>query len=247
MSLQNVQADIAEMILSEETHLGVFHPLENIEIYHDNLIATLLKALKHTFPMVEKIVGDKFFAAAAREYTRHYPSRNGNLNVYGEYFSDFLLHYPPAMSLIYLSEVATIEWAVHTLYHAAEHAPLSFDELENLNPGKYDELTLVLHPATRLVKCQFPMLEIMELCEGKLDKNIDLSSGGVNLLITRPAYEIQFLSLAEDEFTFLNCLHHHISITDALDQALAVNPAFDLMQHLIEWVNSKLIVEIKHY
>lgn len=247
MSLQNVQADIAEMILSEETHPGVCHPLENIEIYHNNVIVTLLKTLKNAYPMIEKIVGEDFFLAAAREYTRRYPSRSGNLHDYGEYFSDFLTEYPPALPLIYLPEVANVEWAIHTLQFAAEHAPLNSHQLDDLNPSQYDAFTLILHPATKLVKCHYPIFDIMKLCEGKLDRNIDLTAGGVNLLITRPVYEIQYASIEEDAFIFLSCLQHHTSITDALDQALAVNPAFDLSHHLNEWVNAQLIVEIKRY
>src|SRR3990167_10192357 len=106
----------------------------NLAIYRNNIFATLMHTLKATYPLTLVLLGKDFFAMAAREYIRQYPSRSGNLHDYGEYFGNFLATYQPVHELIYLAEVAEFEWAFHTIYHAPNHPPFAAHSLTSFQP-----------------------------------------------------------------------------------------------------------------
>lgn len=121
MSLQNLQAELAEAILANDPATTIVLPVEHLRIYQNNIESNLVKTLKNTYPLITKLLGDDFFQTTACHYIAYYPSRSGNLHDYGEYFSDFLAEHPPVKHLCYLAEVALFEWSCHTLFVAADH------------------------------------------------------------------------------------------------------------------------------
>lgn len=242
MSLQNAQAEFAEILLAEDESADLLLGSQNMSIYRNNVTTNLLNALQTTYAMITKLVGEDFFRIAAKEYIHLYPSRSGNLHDYGEYFSDFLAAYPPVKNLPYLAEVAEFEWACHTLQFAADHPPLDLNVLAHLSPNDYNCLNFTLHPAAQLIKFHYPMLRIIDLCEGKIDEEIDLQEGGVNLLIVRRHLDMMFLPLNTADFTFLNALQNHQTLADALEAALLIDAEFKLEERLSFWIQDKIIV-----
>src|SRR3989338_5990145 len=101
MMLQNAQADFIEAMQALDEHTTLVSPAMNLAIYRNNIFATLMHTLKATYPLTLVLLGKDFFAMAAREYIRQYPSRSGNLHDYGEYFGNFLATYQPVHELIY--------------------------------------------------------------------------------------------------------------------------------------------------
>lgn len=119
MSLQNLQLEFADAIYSGNLQMESVLPVQNLHIYQNNVLTHLIQTLQNTYPLIEKLVGEDFFRICAKEYIKQYPSRSGNLNEYGEYFSDFLVKYEPVKELVYLTEVANFEWTCHILLTAA--------------------------------------------------------------------------------------------------------------------------------
>src|SRR5512144_66432 len=68
-------------------------------IYVNHFRVTLIDALVATFPIVQQLVGDLFFQAAARRYVRATPPAHPCLLAYGGDFPDFLERLPEARSL----------------------------------------------------------------------------------------------------------------------------------------------------
>ena len=85
MSLPNKQADFVEALLTKDTSVDFIRPDSNIVIHQNNIVSNLTETLKNTYPLLLKLLGEKFFAVAAKEYINRYPSRSGNLHDYGEY------------------------------------------------------------------------------------------------------------------------------------------------------------------
>lgn len=243
MSLQNLQADFAEAVLSDIPYFDAVEPAGNLVIYKNNIFAHQIHALKDIYPLITKLVGDDFFRMTAKEYINRYPSRSGNLHAYGEYFSDFLAEYPPLHDMMYLAEVAQFEWACHTAFFAADHAALDLTILEKLPSASYDHLHFVLHPAARIFKFHYPILHIIDLCKHHTQDHIDVSQGGVNLLIIRRHLDIALVPLSIGECAFLQAIHQHASLTEALNAALAVDDSFKLDEKLPLWIQEKTIVD----
>lgn len=245
MTLQNLQAEFAESILSDEADLAPVLPAQNLAIYSNNMTANLINTLQDTYPLIAKIVGHDFFRLTAKEYMQRYPSRSNNLHDYGEYFSDFLAQYQPVKTLIYLPEVAQFEWLCHILFFAADHAPLHPASLEAISPEQYKQLHFTLHPASRLMKCHYPLLRIIDLCQGEIDEIINLHEGGQPLLIIRRDLDISLVTLTLAEFHFLNALNENQTLSEALDIAISIDPDFKLEEKLPAWIKDKTLVDCR--
>src|SRR5712691_2486272 len=88
-------------------------PAARVGIYRNHVFATLGVSLQCTFPVVCRLVDERFFAYAAHEYLREHPPRSRCLVEYGADFADFLADLEPCQSLPYLADVARFEWALN--------------------------------------------------------------------------------------------------------------------------------------
>src|SRR6266571_2046574 len=71
-------------------------------VYRNNVVAGLVKALKSRFAVVDKIVGQEFFAAMARAFVKEQPPRSPLLATYGDDLPAFIARFEPARGLPYL-------------------------------------------------------------------------------------------------------------------------------------------------
>lgn len=243
MLLQNLQLEFADAIVADEQDIDFILPVKNMRIYQNNVISTLTKALHNTYPLIVKLIGDDFFRLTAKEYIKRYPSRSGNLNDYGQYFSDFLVEYEPVKELIYLADVAQFEWTCHTLLSASTHSPFDATLLKNIAPEQYEHIHFYLHPASRVMKFYYPLLRIIDLCKGEINDTIDLGEEGVNILIIRLHEDISLIPLSESDYTFLSALQDNVSLAAALEATINIDPTFQLDEKLTAWIQDQTIVD----
>src|ERR1700733_1305928 len=64
-------------------------------VYRNNVVASLIDALRESFPAPLRIVGEDFFAAMARVYVRSDPPRSPILLEYGSGFANFIQKFEP--------------------------------------------------------------------------------------------------------------------------------------------------------
>jgi Putative DNA-binding domain len=70
-------------------------PSARVQIYRHHVFASLTKALKDTYPVVCRLVDERFFAFAADHYIRTCPPAAPCLFEYGGSFPRFLALFPP--------------------------------------------------------------------------------------------------------------------------------------------------------
>lgn len=240
--LHNLQLEFLEAILSD-TASEQLQPISHLSIYRNNIHATFLQCLHEIYPLIVKLVGADYFPLLANDYIAQYPSRSSNLHDYGEYFSDFIAQYQPLKNLIYLSEVAAFEWQCHILNFAASAEGTSLSLLESFPPEMYPSLRVNLHPAARLMKCYYPILKIIDLCQGTITQEINLDEGGIYLLLYRREFDIQLIPLSEPDYVFLQSLSQGETLEEALTRSELIDPNFNFTEKLSAWVENKLIVE----
>lgn len=243
MSMQNLQAEFVDALLTDETISDLIYPANNISIYQQHVAANLLRALQETYPLIVKLIGNDFFSVTAKAYIQDYPSLSGNLYDYGEYFSDFLSTYQPLRHLIYITEVAKFEWACHCITIAADHEAISVEQLKQFSKEQYPRLQFTLHPASQLIKFHYPILRIIDLCLGDIDEQVDINEGGVNLLILRRYLDISLIPLTSGEFAFLQAIQQHATLREAEETAIIAQRDVNLEVKLPEWISNKIIVD----
>ena len=202
-----------------------------LQVYRNNVFLSLTEALKAVYPVTERLVGEDFFRYAASRYLPQHPSTSGNLHDFGGRFPDFLATFEPAAELAYLPDVARLEWAYHSVFHAADHLLLDLAALAAIPAERHGELKFTLHPATRLLASPFPVLCIWQVNQEDFagDPTVDLAAGGVGLLIIRREnLEIELQALPPGEFALLQALAEQQDFATACERALAAQADLDL-------------------
>src|SRR5262245_53926427 len=93
-------------------------PAARLQIYRHHVLTSLTDVLQTTFPVICRLVDERFFRYAADAYIRQYPPEAPCLFEYGAHFPAFLATFPPCRHLEYLEDVARLEWALHRAMHA---------------------------------------------------------------------------------------------------------------------------------
>jgi hypothetical protein len=252
--LQTVQSEFARRIFDENAKTaprfiarGKFSPDRHLQVYQNNVFASLTEALRAVYPVVQRLVGEDFFTFAAHEFIRRFPPRGGNLHDFGGEFCDFLGSFDPAVHLAYLPDTARLEWAYHQVYHAPDGTALSLESLTSISPAQYATLRFSLQPHVRFVVSDYPILKIWQVNQAGYqgDDRVDLAEGAVRVLILRRDLEINLYPLGRGEYTFLNNLHAQTTFAQACDAALAVEPDFNLTDVLQRHVRRGMIESIR--
>ena len=205
-----------------------------LQVYRNNTFSSLTAALKDSFPVVCQLVDERFFGYAAQEYIRACPPGAPRLAEYGGDFAEFLAGFEPVRHLSYLPDVARLEWAINTAYHAADTPTLDPARIAAWPQDRYPRLKFVAPPSAQLFASEFPVDRIWQVHQpgGDLDTKIDLASGGCRLLIDRHDQDIRFLTLDAAGFALAAALCEGAALQDAYEKAAAIDGAFDLIAAL---------------
>ncbi len=199
-----------------------------MDVYRNNVYASLIDALESVYPVVERLVGAEFFRAMAREFLRsHLPTR-GTLTGYGDAFPDFIENFEPVSTLSYLSDVARLELAWLAAYHSADQGPVDKDVLSSVSPEELTTLCFQFHPSVQFVVSDFPVWTIWhENNQEALPAAINLEAGGESACVLRHDRQIEVHLVDGAVREFGEGLMAGKPLGVACDVALANDPSFN--------------------
>jgi hypothetical protein len=208
-----------------------------IAVYRNNVFASLTDVLLDTFPVVCRLVDERFFAYAAHDFIQRHPPTRPCLAEYGAQFPDFLATFPPCRELSYLADVARLEWLLSSAAKADEAVSLAPALLASVAPAETPHLVLRLDPLLGFLASPWPVDRIWRAnCRGAEDgATIDLgTTGGVRLEIGRRGDTVSYRSLDAATFAFRQALGDAATLETASERALAINPRFHLAAALAD-------------
>ncbi len=233
-ALHEIQRDFSRYLLGgapDRVAAAILHdrlePARRAQVYRNHLRISLTEALAATFPVVARLVGPDYFAAAVRRYVAAHPPRQPVLAEYGEDFPAFVETLPNAPA--YLGDVARMEWAINLSLHAPDVAALDADSLRG---APLQGMHLMPHPASRLLVSAYPVHGIWAANQPGADGAVDLVEGGVALLIWRRGADTMFRTLEKPEHRFIAALFAGAELNRAAGLALQSDPLFDLARAL---------------
>lgn len=255
MRLSKIQKKFTETIfdpaaLDNEFH-GVFKAggisTENrMKVYRNNVMTSLSHAVIAVYPLTEKIVGPDFLKGAVNKYVVGNPPDQGNLNFYGATFAHFLERYEPARALPYLPDMARLEWEWEMATLSPDDDPLPPERLQDIPEGDLPNLQLPLRASVRLLKSGYPLDKIVDFCRsGNQEGSLDISTGGVHMMIFRPHLQTQMRKISEGEFIFLRALRDGNHLMAATEWATEADEMFDLAAILQKHLQMKTFGNIK--
>lgn len=197
---------------------GAVPAAARLGVYRNNVFGNLTAALRLTYPAVNRLVGEAFFAAAAARFIREEPPASPDLHEYGAGFPAFLADYPPAAGLAYLADIARLEWAVCRAIHADPAPPLDPAALA----GREDAV-FTMHPTLTLLRTAGPARAIWEAVLGPDDAAndtalaaIDPAAPGETLAVLAPDGVLLVRALAPAEAALATALAAGASLSAAL-------------------------------
>jgi hypothetical protein len=134
---------------------------QGLAAYRGNAAAIAERALAAAYPTVQQLVGGESFAQLAHAVWHRFPPQRGDLAQFGAALPAWIELDPQLASEPYLADVARIDWAVHTIEHAAdvEQPPAGLALLGEVEPAR---LRLRLRPGLALLASRFPVVTIWQ-------------------------------------------------------------------------------------
>jgi len=202
--------------------------VKRFNVYRNNVTVSLIDALADIFPAVQRITGKTFFRDMAREFVRAHPPVSPLLFLYGHDFPAFVETFEHAARMPYLADVARVERAWLTAYHAADLEPLVPQALAAINPDRLGEATFAAHPATGLVRSSYAAFDIFDANRtgdpvGKID-----ASRPQAVLVTRPGTEVTVIALPDGHEAFFEKLLAGGTLGEAAQAGMEASETFDI-------------------
>jgi hypothetical protein len=201
---------------------------KRFNVYRNNVVLSLINVLVDYFPATGRITGDNFFRAMAREFVRAHPPSSPLLFLYGQDFPAFVEAFEPARTMPYLADVARIESAWLTAYHAADLEPLAPAALGEIPPDSLAEAIFTPHPATGLIRSPFAVFDIY-------DANRNAETVGAieigrpqSVLVARPGLDVAVTALPDGDDAFFANLIAGGSLGEAAEAGMRAADSFDI-------------------
>lgn len=241
-TLLDVQRAVAASLVRRDDGAVVPHvvadglePAARLNIYRNTFVATLTTALGFSFPAVRKLVGEEFFAGAARLFIEEEPPHSAYLNDYGGGFPAFLAGFGPAASVPYLADVAALEWAVNCALNAPDIPPLDPGALAAIDPAMLGSIIVVRHPSVTLLRSEYPVDAIWHAVLAEDDaamSRIDLAAGPARLLVQRGETGLSLISCTEPAWRFATELFGGKPLQSVIAATPEIDAAALLADHL---------------
>lgn len=215
-----------------------------LNVYRNNIFMSLMDALADIFPVTQRLVGEDFFRAMAREFIRHHPPKTPVISEYGDELPDFLHHFEPVQSLPYLADVAALEHNLLMLTNDQEHSTLEHAEIAAAfdNASDPSQLRLSLPPNSQIMTSPFAIGSIYQAHHQTPMTNVTVKNSE-HLLLSKSDLYGTFHIISKDESVFFSALLQH----NPLENAVPNSETFDLgatLAKLIEWKLLTHITEI---
>ena len=202
---------------------------KRFDVYRNNVVSSLMEALRRVYPSLVAIMGEANFNIVARIFVTRHPPRDAMMASYGAGFDNFLESFTPLYKSPFLADVARAERAWLDAYHAPDLAPLAGDALLALQPDALVDQAFTVHPATWLLQSAYPVADLFAY-------RSEVPAHGVNLdeaqclLITRPVLDVEVRSLDPAGAAFFAALMNGHALGQAIEEHIAIEPETDLGQ-----------------
>jgi hypothetical protein len=219
-------------------------PESRLAVYRHHVLATLTSVLRETYPVVTRLVGEGFFAYAADAFVRQHPPQAPCLFEYGAGFAGFLAAFPPCRELVYLPDVARLEWAMQAALHAEETRPADLERLREIPPHSLGRVMLRLDPSLTLLSSPWPVDRIWRANQpgAEAEAALDLGAGGACVEVRRLGDDVVWRTLSPAELAFRAALAAASTLEGAAESVLAIDAEFDLTRALATLFAEGLVV-----
>lgn len=219
-----------------------------LSIYQNSSIGNITQAMKLTYPVIEKLVGEDFFRACCKKFISAYWPKSANMDDYGKEFGDFLANFEHAKPLTYLHDVAQLEWLFHLSSLGRDSIITDWASLSVVEADGALDVILLLAPSVKLISSSFPIDKIWQLNQSKASANeeIDLTLQKETLLVVfRQGMKTEIMSVNAGEFALLSSFCHQKTLGSAIEKATKIDCGMSIDGTIKKFIGLNIISGFK--
>ncbi len=249
--IKQIQTDFREALLENNAKAIINHirPSQiraefRLSIYRNTVNQSLYRALENTFPAIWQLVGKECADSVAFAFLqdeKHFPT-TPCLDDWGEKFPIFLHTIQSLKHLVYLKDIATIEWLQHLSYCAEDYHALEPAALEKYEPQNLDELELLFNPSVFLYSSAYTLKTIFDfVAYPEQYEQVELELTPSYVVITRQHNRVWTHWISQELYDFFNYVKTGTTLVQANAYLFKINPSFNLVGVLEFMLRTQLL------
>lgn len=232
------------ILLAKDIDSSVISAHGLMAIYQNSAIANITHSLILTYPVIEKLLGEEFFSAMCKEFIYVTWPKSGNMDDYGAEFPDFLAEFEHAKHLLYLKDVARLEWAFHQSSLADDALITDWSTLAQAS--NILQLQFLLTPSFALISSTFPIDEIWHLNQDDTspDEKVEFTDEQDNdtfIVLFRQQLKTVVLPITAGEFALLTAFDNKENFEKAIVAASQKQADFSIDDSLKKFIELGII------
>jgi hypothetical protein len=173
-------------------------------IYGGAYRSRLAEALAHNFPALAKLLGTDFQRLASG-YVGAHDSPFFSIRYYGDALPQFLATHEDYMAAPVLAELAQWEWAMGSVFDAADATPLAHETLAGIAPQQWAQLRFCWHPSVQRLALWWNVPQLWQALTTETERpEPSLAEAQVQWLLWREGLTTYFRSLPKAQAAALD-------------------------------------------
>lgn len=247
LSLKEIQNAMASSILTKKNddrlltaiEGGNLTAVDRLQVHQNNFRYTLSSSLMGIFPVIKAFVGADWLEAALKKFVVAHPPVSACLVEYGKFFSDFLMDFEPAQEMPYLTDIASLEWAIHKCQNGIDEESFVFDETDKKDMVQLDNLDLKIIAAHAIVNSSFPLIDLWQLGMGfEPEEEIDLNRGGGIIFLGKINGEVKLFPISNEEKNFFSALAQGQTLRNSVESVSWIFEEGSTKSRILTYINS---------
>ncbi len=202
-------------------------PVEQVNVYREQFWLRHTTALAEDFPGLGGVIGQADWERLVEDYLIDYPPTSFTLRDLGHRMAE---HVERAAWLSHhelCCDMARLEWLYVEVFDAADAPPLDASKLRSLDEDALGRARIVLHPALRLLRASYPVVELRRRIRDQPDAHAAIPEREPqNLVLARDqARSLTSDVLSDGAFALLVALSEGVPLVAAAERAVQEHPA----------------------
>jgi len=209
--------------------------------------ARIHEALCEAYPALRHVIGEGTFRDLVDRYRPCVPAGSYSLADVGVDLASFLVADEVADRFAFAPDLARLEWAVQTAFHASRCTPFDPAPLAAWTPEQWEAAVLQLQGDVALVDSAWPIVDVWNVRELAVEEiDVDLRDRPQTALVHRSGFRVVCRVPPAGEATVLASLiagatlGEAIGELEALEGDLLASPA-DVMEWFAGWIRDGLV------
>ena len=174
-------------------------------IYGGAYRSRLAEALESNYPALATLLGAADFDRLANDYISAHDSGYFSVRYYGDALAQFLATREDYAAAPVLAELAQWEWAMTSVFDAADAPPLTHEALERIPPQRWAQLRFGWHPSVQRLSLSWNVPQLWQALTAEGERPAaSLNASPVPWLLWRQELTTWFRSLAAAEASVLD-------------------------------------------